>query len=56
MGGQVVRDHVDLPSLRLAGDDVAEEVDKRRAGVPGYGLAEHLAGLRVEAANSESVP
>ena len=45
---QVVGDHVNLPSLRLAGDDVAEERDKRRAGMARHRLCEDFAGLRVE--------
>ena len=53
---QVVRDHGNLTSLRLRGHDVAEEFDKRGVGVPRHGLAEHLAGFRVEAARSERVP
>ena len=48
MRGQVVRDDVNLTALRLRGQDVAKEFDKRRARVPRYGLAQHLAGLRVE--------
>src|SRR6202047_2683314 len=35
---QVARNDVNLPPFRLRGDDVAEEVDKRGAGVPRHGL------------------
>jgi len=34
VGRKVVGDHVNLSSLRLCGHDVAEEFDKRRAGMP----------------------
>src|SRR5262245_16289308 len=45
---QVVRDHMNFTALRLAGYDLAQEVDKRGAGVARHGLAEHFAGFRVE--------
>ena len=48
VGRQVVGDDVNLSSLRLRRDDVAEEFDERGAGVSGHGLTEHFAGLRVE--------
>src|SRR3954447_22153608 len=42
VGRQVIGDHMNLPPLRLRGDDLAEEFDKRGAGVPGHGLPEDL--------------
>src|SRR5215470_14830387 len=48
VGGEIVEDYVDLTTLRLAGDDVAEKLDKSRTGVPWHGLREHFAGPRIE--------
>ena len=48
VGRQVIRDDVNRPPRRLRGDDLAEEFDKRGAGVPGHGLPEDLSRLRVE--------
>src|SRR5262249_50382297 len=48
VGRKVVGDHVNLPALRLRGDDVAEERDERGAGVARDGLAEYFTGFRVE--------
>src|SRR3974390_3527029 len=38
MGAQVVGDDMDLSTLRLAGNDLAQKADKLGAGVPGGGL------------------
>src|SRR5688572_23458344 len=46
--GEVIGDHVNLTSARLAGGDVPEEFDKRGARVPRHGLTEHLTRFRVE--------
>ena len=48
MRREIVRDHVNLPPLGLAGHDVTEEFDKRGAGVSRHCLTEHLARLRVQ--------
>ena len=48
VGREVVGDDVDLPLLQLRGDYVAQEFDKGRTGMPGDGLPEDLARLRVE--------
>lgn len=48
MGRQVVGNDVDLPAPRLRGYDLAEEVDKRCAGVARHGLSQHLAGLGIQ--------
>jgi hypothetical protein len=40
VGRQIVENHVDLAPLRLTGNDVAEERNKGRAGVPRHGLRE----------------
>jgi hypothetical protein len=48
VGRQIVSGDVNLPPLRLRGDDVAEEFDKCRAGMSGHGLTEEFAGLRIE--------
>jgi hypothetical protein len=43
-----VGDHMNLAAGRLRAHDVAEEFDKRGAGVTRDRVAQHLAGLRVE--------
>jgi len=48
MGRQIVSDHVNLSPGGLAGEDLAEKPDERRAGVSRHGLADHLARLGVE--------
>jgi len=45
---QVVENHVNLTPARLTGHDVAEKCDERFARVARHGLAEHVAGLRVQ--------
>src|SRR6266542_3375258 len=46
--GEIVRNDVNLAALRLTVDDVAEELDERRARVARDRLAKHLARLRIE--------
>ena len=48
MGREVIRDDMNVPSFRLAGDDVLEEIDKGGTRVPRHGMAQHFARLRVE--------
>jgi len=48
MRREVIDDHVDLAARGLSGDDLAEELDERRAGVARHGLREHFTGPRVE--------
>ena len=48
VGREIVENHVNLAPRRLTGDDVAEELDKGRAGVSRHGLREQRAGPRVE--------
>src|SRR5512147_3125705 len=48
VGREIVRDDMNLASLRLTGQDVAEEVHEGRAGVPRDGLTKHFARLGVE--------
>ena len=43
VGRQVVENHMNLALTRLAGDEVAQKRDERRARVSGHRLAEHLA-------------
>ena len=55
VGRQVVRDHVNLPALRLRRDDGPEEFDERGAGMSGHGLTKDFAGLRVEGGQQGAV-
>ena len=49
MGREIVRNHVNLAPLRLAGHDfLTEEVDQRRAGVSRHRVPEHLARLGIQ--------
>src|SRR5260370_33105634 len=48
MGTKVVGDDVDFFLFVLAGNDLAQEVYELRAGMARSGLAQHLAGARVE--------
>src|SRR5688500_8625958 len=48
MRREIVRDDVNRSPFRLTGDDVAEEVDERRARVARHGLSKPLAGLGIE--------
>ena len=47
MCAQVVGDDVNLSALRLAGDDLAEKVDKLDAGMPRGGLSQDVTGASV---------
>ena len=48
MCAQVVGDDVNLSALRLAGDDLAQKVDKLGAGMPSGGLAHDVAGASIQ--------
>ena len=48
MCAQVVGDDVNLSTLRLAGDDLAQKVDKLGAGMPSGGLSHDVAGASIE--------
>src|SRR5437879_697960 len=48
MRREIVRDDVNRSALRLTGDDLGEEIDKRGTRVARYGLAEHFTGLGIE--------
>ena len=48
MCAQVVDHEVNLSALRLAGDDLAEKVDKLGAGMPSGGLSHDVTGASVE--------
>ncbi len=48
MCAQVVGHDMNLSTLRLAGDDLAEKVDKLGAGMPRGGLAQDVTGASVE--------
>src|SRR6516165_7228431 len=48
MGAQVIGDDVDLSTLRLAGNDLAQKADKLSAGVSCGGLSHHVPGARVQ--------
>ena len=48
MCAQVVGDDVNLSALRLAGDDLAQKVDKLGAGMPSAGLSHDVAGASVQ--------
>lgn len=56
MGRQVIGDHVNLSPLRLAGHDVAEELDKGGARVPRRRLPEHFARLRIQRGKQRERP
>ena len=47
MCAQVVGHDMNLSTLRLAGDDLAEKVDKLGAGMPRGGLSQDVTGARV---------
>ena len=47
MCAQVVGHDMNLSTLRLAGDDLAEKVDKLGAGMPRGGLSQDVAGASV---------
>ena len=47
MCAQVVGDDMNLSTLRLAGDDLAEKVDKLGAGMPRGGLSQDVTGASV---------
>ena len=47
MCAQVVGHDVNLTPLRLAGDDLAEKVDKLGAGMPCGGLSQDVTGASV---------
>ena len=46
--GQIIQNDVNLLARRAAGDDLFEETDELRAGVPLGSLALHLAGLYIQ--------
>ena len=48
MCAQVVGDDVNLSALRLAGDDLAQKVDKLGAGMPSSSLSHDVAGASVQ--------
>ena len=48
MCAQVVGDDVNLSALRLAGDDLAQKVDKLGAGMASGGLSHDVAGASIE--------
>ena len=56
MCAQVVGHDVNLSALRLAGDDLAEKLDKLGAGMPSSGLPMTSPVRVFSAAYSESVP
>src|SRR3990170_8135464 len=45
---EIVQDHMDLFLLRLVRDEITQERDEFRRGVPGSGLAEHRSGPRIK--------
>src|SRR6266404_4593619 len=48
MCAQVVGHDMNLSTLRLAGDDLAQKVDKLRAGMPSASLSHDVAGASVQ--------
>ncbi len=48
VGGEIVRDDVDLFAARLVDDDIGDEGDELRRAVPRRGLTQHLSGLGIE--------
>jgi hypothetical protein len=48
MCAQVVGDDVNLSAIGLAGDNLAEKVDKLGAGMPSGGLSHDVAGASIE--------
>ena len=48
MCAQVVGDDVNLSAVGLAGDNLAEKVDKLGAGMPSGGLSHDVAGASIE--------
>ena len=48
MCAQVVGHDVNLSALRLAGDDLAEKLDKLGAGMPSSGLSDDVTGAGVQ--------
>ena len=48
MCAQVVGHDMNLSTLRLAGDDLAQKVDKLGAGMPSAGLSHDVAGAGIE--------
>src|ERR1700751_1466914 len=48
MGREIICNNVDLLALGKAGHDLFKESNKLRTGVTRHGLAQHLAGFRVE--------
>ena len=48
VGGQIVRDDVNLESFRLTRHDVAKEFDKRGAGVTGDRVRDDFTGLGIK--------
>ena len=48
MCAQVIGDDVNLSTVRLAGDDLAEKADKFGTGMPSGGLSHDVAGTSVE--------
>ena len=45
---QVVGHDMNLSTLRLAGDDLAQKVDKLGAGMPSGGLSHDVAGASIQ--------
>lgn len=56
VGRQIVNNHVNLLPERLVRHDLAEEFDKRGAGVARYRLPQDFPERVSSAANSDSVP
>jgi hypothetical protein len=56
MGREIVGDHVNLAALRLRGNDLAEEVDKRGTGVTCTVWPKTSPDCVFSAAKSDSVP
>ena len=48
MCAQVVGDDVNLSTIRLAGDDLTQKVDKLEAGMPSGGLSQDVTGASVQ--------